>query len=118
MNQERYLKKKMGFWSLTALSLGGIIGSSWLFGPWNTAKMAGPAAIMSWIIAAFVITLIALVYAELARVRPETGGLGRYPLYSHGKLLATVTSYSIWLGYCATAPVESSGVIQYANEFW
>ena len=33
-------------------------------------------------------------------------------------MLATVTSYSIWFGYCATAPVESSGVIQYANQFW
>ncbi|WP_445486745.1 APC family permease [Niallia sp. 03133] len=118
MNQEQYLKKKMGFWSLTALSLGGIIGSSWLFGPWATAKLAGPAAIISWLIGAVVITLIALVYAELGRVKPETGGLGRYPLYSHGKMLATVTSYSIWLGYCATAPVESAGVIQYANQFW
>lgn len=118
MSQEQYLKKKMGFWSLTTLSLGGIIGSSWLFGPWVAAKLAGPAAILSWIIGAFVITLIALVYAELGRVKPETGGLARYPLYSHGKMLATVTSYSIWFGYCATAPVESSGVIQYANQFW
>lgn len=42
MSQEQYLKKKMGFWSLTTLSLGGIIGSSWLFGPWVAAKLAGP----------------------------------------------------------------------------
>ncbi|HDR6289175.1 TPA: APC family permease [Bacillus cereus] len=118
MNQEKYLKQKMGFWSLTALSLGGIIGSSWLFGAWQTAKLAGPAAIMSWIIGAVVITLIALVYAELGSIKPESGGLGRYPLYSHGKMLGTVTSFSIWLGYCATAPVESAGVIQYANQFW
>ncbi len=118
MDQEQYLKKKMGFWSLTALSLGGIIGSSWLFGPWATAKLAGPAAILSWLIGAVVITFIAMVYAELGRVKPESGGLGRYPLYSHGSMLATVTSYSIWLGYCATAPVESAGVIQYANQFW
>ncbi|WP_249650666.1 hypothetical protein [Lysinibacillus sp. D4A3_S15] len=54
MSQEQYLKKKMGFWSLTTLSLGGIIGSSWLFGPWVAAKLAGPAAILSWIIGAFV----------------------------------------------------------------
>jgi amino acid transporter len=118
MNQEQYLKKRMGFWSLTALSLGGIIGSSWLFGPWAAAKLAGPAAIISWVLGAIAITLIALIYAELGRVKPETGGLGRYPLYSNGKMLATVTSYSIWLGYCATAPVESAGVIQYANQFW
>ncbi|WP_028389876.1 APC family permease [Bacillus cihuensis] len=118
MNQEQYLKKRMGFWSLTALSLGGIIGSSWLFGPWAAAKLAGPAAIMSWVLGAIAITLIALIYAELGRVKPETGGLGRYPLYSNGKMLATVTSYSIWFGYCATAPVESAGVIQYANQFW
>lgn len=118
MHQEQYLKKKMGFWSLTALSLGGIIGSSWLFGPYVTAKLAGPSAVLSWAIGAIVIIFIALVYAELGRVKPETGGLGRYPLYSHGRMLGAVTSYSIWLGYCATAPVESAGVIQYANQFY
>ncbi|MBF7687410.1 APC family permease [Acinetobacter rathckeae] len=116
--QEQYLKKKMGFWSLTALSLGGIIGSSWLFGPYVTAQLAGPSAIISWLIGAGVIILIALIYAELGRVKPETGGLGRYPIYSHGKMLGALTGYSIWLGYCATAPVESAGIIQYANQFY
>lgn len=118
MSQEQYLKKKMGFWSLTALSLGGIIGSSWLFAPYVTAKLAGPAAVFSWLIGAGVIILIALIYAELGRVKPETGGLGRYPLYSNGKMLGMLTSYSIWLGYCATAPIESAAVIQYANHYY
>ncbi|HML36484.1 MAG TPA: APC family permease [Bacillota bacterium] len=116
--QEQYLKKKMGFWYLTFLGLGGIIGSAWLFSPAATAKLAGPSAILAWVIGAAAIMLIALVYAELGMVKPETGGLARYPLYSNGKLLGTVTSYAIWFGYCATAPVESSGVAQYANRFW
>jgi len=118
MQQEEYLKKKMGFWSLTFVALGGIIGSAWLFSPAATAQIAGPSAILAWIIGAFAIMLIALVYAELGMVKPETGGLARYPLYSHGKLLGTVTSFAIWFGYCATAPVESAGVAQYANRFW
>ncbi|MCT7758677.1 MAG: APC family permease, partial [Lactobacillus gasseri] len=47
------------------LALNSLIGSGWLFGSGSAAKIAGPAAILSWIIGAVINIAIALTYVEL-----------------------------------------------------
>ena len=42
------LKRSVGFYGLMFISLGSIIGSGWLLGALNAAKVAGPASILSW----------------------------------------------------------------------
>ena len=71
------------------VGLGAIVGSGWLFAAQKAADLAGPAAIVSWIIGGGAITFIALVYAEMGAMLPVAGGLVRYPQYSHGNLWAT-----------------------------
>src|SRR5213079_1316621 len=58
------LKRSVGFWGLMFVSLGSIIGSGWLLGALNAAEAAGPASILSWLLAAGMLALLALVYAE------------------------------------------------------
>lgn len=53
-----HLHRRMGTFSLTMVGLGSIIGSGWLFGAWRAAQIAGPAAIISWIIGMIVILFI------------------------------------------------------------
>src|SRR5919199_362524 len=48
---ERRLRREVGFWGLTFFSLGSIIGSGWLLGALTAAKVAGPASLISWIMA-------------------------------------------------------------------
>ncbi len=117
LNQDSLLKKRMGFWSLTAASIGGVIGSGWLFGSMYAAQTAGPESILTWVIGGIALTLVALVFCELARVRPESGSLVRYPLYTNGSLVAAVIGWSIWLGYNSNPPTEASGIIQYISKF-
>ncbi len=50
------LRRSVGFWGLMFVSLGSIIGSGWLLGALSAAQAAGPAAIMSWVIAAAMLT--------------------------------------------------------------
>lgn len=50
-------KRSIGPIALMFTGLGSIIGSGWLFGAWHTAKIAGPAAILAWVIGAVVIRL-------------------------------------------------------------
>lgn len=69
-------KRSIGPISLMFTGLGSIIGSGWLFGAWHTAKIAGPAAILAWLIGAVVILAIALTYVELGAMFPESGGNG------------------------------------------
>ena len=41
---------KISLAQLVLLGLGSLIGSGWLFGAWEASSIAGPAAIISWVI--------------------------------------------------------------------
>ena len=72
---EKHVQRNLGAWPLMLTGLGSIIGSGWLFGAGHAAKVAGPAAIFTWVIGAVVILAIALTYAELGAMFPESGGM-------------------------------------------
>ncbi|QQE77194.1 APC family permease [Alicyclobacillus sp. SO9] len=118
MDNKQYLKKNLGFWSLTAAALGGVIGSGWLFGAWKAAQLAGPESIITWIIGGIAMLLVGLVFSELGMVKPESGGLVRYPQYSNGSMVSAVIGLAIWFGFVANPPTEASGVVQYVSKFW
>src|SRR5713101_8529643 len=80
------LKRSVGFYGLMMVSLGSIIGSGWLLGALNAAQHAGPASVLSWILAACMLSLLALTYAELGAAYPVAGGSGRFAYYSHGPI--------------------------------
>jgi len=48
-----HLSRDIGFWGLMFVSLGSIIGSGWLLGALTAATLAGPASLISWVLAAF-----------------------------------------------------------------
>ena len=83
-SQDKKLKKALNTWDLYFLSLGGIIGSGWLFAAAAAASTTGPASIISWIIGGVLVLFIALVYAELGGMIPRSGAISRYGHYSHG----------------------------------
>lgn len=75
------MKRKMSLFSLIMLTLSAIIGSGWLFGAGMAAQIAGPASILSWILGAIVIGLIALNYIELGTMFPTSGGMSQYAAF-------------------------------------
>jgi amino acid transporter len=95
--------------------LGSIIGSGWLFGAWKAATIAGPAAICAWIIGAVVILAIALTYAELGAMFPESGGMVRYARYSHGALVGFISAWANWIAIVSVIPIEAEASIQYMS---
>src|SRR5205823_10655995 len=78
------LRREIGFIGLLWASGGSIIGSGWLFGAQEALITAGPAAIISWVIGACAIFLLALVHAELGGMYPVAGGTARFPHYAFG----------------------------------
>src|SRR5579885_1502037 len=58
---EGNMRRDIGVVGLLFASVGSIIGSGWLFGALNATVIAGPAAVFSWLIGAFLIVLIGLV---------------------------------------------------------
>lgn len=109
------LNRSVGFWGLMFVSLGSIIGSGWLLSALTAAKVAGPAAVVSWVLAAVMLTFLALVYAELGATYPVAGGTGRFPYFSHGPLTGFVAGWASWLQAVMIAPIEVLAAIAYAN---
>src|SRR5437870_13193106 len=109
------LKRSVGFWGLMFVSLGSIIGSGWLLGALNAAEAAGPASILSWLLAAGMLTLLAVVYAELGATYPVAGGGARFPYYSHGPIAGFTAGWAAWLQAVFIAPIEALAAIAYLN---
>ncbi len=111
------LRRDAGIIGLLFASIGGIIGSGWLFGPLNAAKVAGPASIIAWIIGGVAVLLLAFVYAELTTAFPRSGAVVAFPKLSHGNLMAVVMSWVVFLAYVTVPPAEVIGVLTYANNY-
>ncbi|MEV6536152.1 APC family permease [Streptomyces sp. NPDC051639] len=106
-------RRSIGPAALFMTGLGSIIGSGWLFGAWKAAKVAGPAAIVAWIIGAIVILLIASSYMELGAMFPQSGGMVRYAQYSHGSLAGFIGGWANWIAIVSVIPVEAQASAQY-----
>ncbi len=117
MNGEPSLKRNLNFWDLIMVSMGGIIGSGWLFGAWQGAALAGPAVIFSWLIGGIAVILLGLTFAELSGMFPEAGALVRYPQYSHGTFVSYIMGWAMILGFASTPPIEAESAVQFANVY-
>lgn len=110
-------KRDIGLLGLLSVGIGGIIGSGWLFGPLYAAQIAGPAAIISWIIGGILMVIIALTFAELSTAFPVAGSMVQVAQYSHGPLISFIVGWMVWISSVAVAPVETMAVIQYAANY-
>lgn len=112
------LSRRISPITLFMLSMNGIIGSGWLFAPLYAAKIAGPAAIISWVIGGLAATIIAFTFAELSTMIPVAGGTAHIPQLSHGALASFLLSWIAWLTSVILAPIEVQAVLQYASLYF
>ncbi|HEX2131222.1 MAG TPA: APC family permease [Actinophytocola sp.] len=103
--------------SLLFTGVGAIIGSGWLFGSLYAAQIAGPAAILSWVIGGLMVMIIGLVYAELGVMFPVSGGIIRFPHYSFGSFASFSSGWTSWLAAAAVTPIEVLATTQYADPY-
>jgi amino acid transporter len=112
-----HYKRSLGTIALTAVGLGSIIGSGWLFGAMKASVIAGPAAILAWVIGAVVALTIALAYTELGSMFPEAGGMVRFGQYSHGSLTGYLAAWANWIAIVSVIPGEATASIQYMSSW-
>ncbi|MFG2826864.1 APC family permease [Streptomyces sp. NPDC048434] len=111
------LRRDVGLIGLMWASVGSIIGSGWLYGAQKAVVVAGPAALISWIIGAVAVVLLALVHAELGGLFPVAGGTARYPHYAFGGLAGMSFGWFSWLQAATVAPIEVEAMIGYAGHW-
>jgi len=110
-----HLSRDIGFWGLMFVSLGSIIGSGWLLGALTAATLAGPASLISWVLAAFMLALLALVHAELGASYPAAGGTARFPRFVFGPLAGFTAGWMAWLQAVTIAPIEVEATLSYVD---
>lgn len=112
---EHSLKRSLGPINLVTLGIGAIIGTGIfvLTGP-VAATTAGPAIILSFIIAATACVFAGLCYAELAALLPVAGSSYSYAYTTLGELVAWIIGWALVLEYAfgaATVAVGWSGYV-------
>jgi amino acid transporter len=103
--------------TLLASCIAGIVGSGWLLGPMVCAQIAGPASIVSWVIAGLLMMLVASTFVQLASIQPTTGGTVRYFQMHYGHFAGFAFSLITWLAWVAVAPIETMALIQYSANY-
>jgi len=114
---ERKMRRDVGLVGLMFVSVGSIIGSGWLFGALNASLVAGPAALISWIVGGAAVILLALIHAELGGMYPVAGGSARFPHYAFGSMIGFAAGWFAFLGSVTTAPIEVEAALQYASNY-
>ena len=114
---DKHLRKDLSFLDLFLLSMGGIIGSGWLFAVLGANNTAGPAVILSWIIGGILVLFIALNYAEIASMIPRSGAIVRYPHLTHGSYTGYILAWSYFLTAVTVPTIESEAVVTYSSTY-
>jgi amino acid transporter len=109
------LNRGIGFWGLTFIALGSIIGSGWLLGALTASTVAGGASLISWLLAAGMLIVLALIHAELGTAYPVAGGTARFPYFAFGALAGFTAGWAAYLQAVTIAPIEVEASIQYVD---
>lgn len=112
------MKRSVTTLTLLFTSVSAILGSGWLFSAYYASTIAGPASILSWLIAGGCIIFVAFVFAELSAMFPVMGSSTRIPQMTHGTLVGFMYAWIIWLCYAAIPPTEVQAMIQYASFYY
>jgi amino acid transporter len=112
------LRKALGVWDIFFLAVTGMVGSGWLFAEFGSLSYAGPASILSWLVAGVFFFIIGLCFAELGGALPFTGALVRYNHYSHGAMSNFLLGWAYIIAAATTPPLEAEAILTYASSYF
>jgi basic amino acid/polyamine antiporter, APA family len=107
--EKKSLTRTLGAFQLTMLGIGAIIGTGIFVLTAEAANKAGPAMMISFVIAAVVCALAALCYSELASMVPVSGSAYTYSYATFGEVLAWIVGWALVLEYAIAASAVSVG---------
>ena len=98
------LTRTLGPWGLTALGIGAVIGGGiFVITGQAAANHAGPAIMLSFVLAAICCGFCALAYAEFAAMVPVSGSAYSYTYATFGELAAWFIGWMLVLEYGVSA---------------
>ncbi|GHA76723.1 amino acid transporter [Streptomyces thermoviolaceus subsp. thermoviolaceus] len=108
------LERSLGLWQLTAIGVGGIIGAGIFTLAGTVANgTAGPAVLVSFLIAGVASAAAALSYAEFAGLIPKAGSAYTYGYAVLGEFAGWFIGWDLLLEYTAIVAVVAIGISGY-----
>jgi APA family basic amino acid/polyamine antiporter len=110
------LRRSLSAWDLTLLGIGAIIGTGiFVLTGTAAANQAGPAIMVSYLVAGLACGFAALCYAEFASMIPIAGSAYTYAYATMGELFAWIIGWDLILEYAVgsmTVAIGWSGYMQ------
>ncbi|RYB94136.1 amino acid permease [Nocardioides oleivorans] len=110
------LARTLGTFSLMMFGVGATVGTGIFFVLQEAVPDAGPAVMVSFLVAGVAAGLSALCYAELASSIPVSGSTYSFTYHSMGELMAMVIAACVLLEYGVAASAVAVGWSGYFNE--
>jgi APA family basic amino acid/polyamine antiporter len=115
---ENRLRRVLGPVGLTSLGVGAIIGAGiFVMTGRVAAEDAGPAIVVSYIVAGVACTLAAFCYAEFSSMAPVAGSAYTYAYATLGEIFAWIIGWDLILEYAMSAATVAASWSKYLNEF-
>jgi APA family basic amino acid/polyamine antiporter len=110
MESDNRLKRALGPVTLTALGIGAVIGAGIFVATGEAARnTAGPALMVSYMVAGLACIFAALCYAEFASMAPVAGSAYTYAYTTMGELFAWIIGWDLVLEYAVGASTVANG---------
>src|SRR5882672_7508552 len=98
---------------MTMVAVGGSIGTGLLLGTAAAIELAGPAVILSFILAAFISWIVALALGELASTHPAAGSFGVYADLYLNDYAGFISRAGYWLAIAVSIGAEMVAAATY-----
>ncbi|WP_369199409.1 amino acid permease [Streptomyces sp. PU-14G] len=92
---------------ITMISIGGVIGAGLFVGSSAAVTTAGPAVIVSFLLAAALVVLVMQMLGEMAVANPDTGSFSTYADRALGRWAGFSIGYLYWWFYILVIPIEA-----------
>lgn len=115
-DQDKGLKRILGPTNLIALGIGAIMGAGLFVRTAEAAsEAAGPAVVLSFVIAAIGCAFAGLCYAEFASMIPIAGSAYAYAYVTLGEFIAWIIGWALILEYAVGSATVSIAWSEYLN---
>ncbi|MGV9255231.1 amino acid permease [Streptomyces sp. NPDC003697] len=110
------LKRTMGLFQLVCFGVGAIVGTGIFVGLSDSVAQAGPAVVVSFVLAAITCVFTAFSFAELGGAIPVSGSSYSFAYAGLGESTAFLVGWCLLLEYGVSVSAVAVGWSQYVNE--
>jgi AAT family amino acid transporter len=94
---------------ISMMGLGGAIGAGLFVGSGQAISIAGPAVLVSYLVAGGIVVLVMAMLAEMVAARPSSGAFSSYAQKAMGRSAGSAVGWLYWIQLVVVSAAEATG---------